>query len=74
MFPRHAYRVRASIKFGLFGRRGTIFAQGLKVVGSVTAEGLVEVNGGVDRATKPAPASHLAKSGLPTRGDVQLAP
>jgi cytoskeletal protein CcmA (bactofilin family) len=28
--------------------RGTIIAEGLKIVGSVTAEGLVEVNGQVD--------------------------
>ena len=41
-------------------------------VGSVTAEGLVEVNG--DKVTKPAPISHLAISGLPTRGEMQLAP
>jgi hypothetical protein len=26
-------------------RRGTVIAKGLKIVGSVTAEGLVEVNG-----------------------------
>ena len=26
--------------FGLFKRRGTIIAEGLKIVGSVTAEGL----------------------------------
>ena len=58
----------------LFERRGTITAEGLKIVGSVTAEGLVEVNRGVDRVTKPAPASHLATSGLPTRGDMQFAP
>ena len=29
-------------------RKGTVIAQGLKIVGSVTAEGLVEVNGQVD--------------------------
>jgi len=29
-------------------RRGTVIAKGLKIVGSVTAEGLVEVNGQVD--------------------------
>jgi cytoskeletal protein CcmA (bactofilin family) len=29
-------------------RRGTVIAEGLKIVGSVTAEGLVEVNGQVD--------------------------
>jgi hypothetical protein len=28
--------------------RGTVIAKGLKIVGSVTAEGLVEVNGQVD--------------------------
>jgi cytoskeletal protein CcmA (bactofilin family) len=32
----------------MFRRRGTIIAQGLKIVGSVTAEGLVEVNGQID--------------------------
>ncbi len=34
--------------FGLFRRRGTIIAEGLKIVGSVTAEGLVEVNGHIE--------------------------
>ncbi len=29
-------------------RRGTVIAEGLKIVGSVTAEGLVEVNGQVE--------------------------
>jgi cytoskeletal protein CcmA (bactofilin family) len=29
-------------------RRGTVIADGLKIVGSVTAEGLVEVNGNID--------------------------
>jgi hypothetical protein len=29
-------------------RRGTVIAEGLKIVGSVTAEGLVEVNGRLD--------------------------
>ena len=29
-------------------RRGTVIADGLKIVGSVTAEGLVEVNGQID--------------------------
>jgi Polymer-forming cytoskeletal len=29
-------------------RRGTVIAEGLKIVGGVTAEGLVEVNGQVD--------------------------
>ena len=29
-------------------RKGTVIAEGLKIVGSVTAEGLVEVNGQVD--------------------------
>ena len=29
-------------------RRGTLIAKGLKIVGSVTAEGLVEVNGQID--------------------------
>ena len=28
--------------------RGTVIAKGLKIVGSVTAEGLVEVNGQID--------------------------
>ena len=28
--------------------RGTVIAKGLKIVGSVTAEGLVEVNGHID--------------------------
>ena len=32
----------------LFKRRGTIIADGLKIVGSVTAEGLVEVNGHIE--------------------------
>jgi len=32
----------------LFRRRGTIIAEGLKIVGSVTAEGLVEVNGQIE--------------------------
>ena len=32
----------------LFRRRGTIIAEGLKIVGSVTAEGLVEVNGHIE--------------------------
>ena len=34
--------------FGLFRRRGTIIADGLKIIGSVTAEGLVEVNGHIE--------------------------
>jgi cytoskeletal protein CcmA (bactofilin family) len=29
-------------------RRGTVIAEGLKIVGSVTAEGRVEVNGQVE--------------------------
>ena len=29
-------------------QRGTLIAKGLKIVGSVTAEGLVEVNGQID--------------------------
>ena len=29
-------------------RRGTVIAEGLKIVGSVAAEGLVEVNGQID--------------------------
>lgn len=33
---------------GLFKHRGTIIAEGLKIVGSVTAEGLVEVNGHIE--------------------------
>jgi cytoskeletal protein CcmA (bactofilin family) len=33
---------------GLFKRKGTIIAEGLKIVGSVTAEGLVEVNGHIE--------------------------
>ena len=32
----------------MFRRRGTIIAEGLKIVGSVTAEGLVEVNGHIE--------------------------
>lgn len=32
----------------LFRRKGTIIADGLKIVGSVTAEGLVEVNGHIE--------------------------
>ncbi len=34
----------------MFGskQRGTVIAKGLKIVGSVTAEGLVEVNGQID--------------------------
>lgn len=71
MFPRHPYRVWG-VMLGLFELRGTIIAEGLKIVGSVTAEGLAEVDGGVDRVTKPAP--HRAASGLPTRGDMQPAP
>ena len=31
-----------------FGPKGTIIAEGLKIVGSVTAEGLVEVNGQIE--------------------------
>jgi cytoskeletal protein CcmA (bactofilin family) len=43
------YRVRReSVMFSLFRRRGTIIAEGLKIVGSVTAEGLVEVNGHIE--------------------------
>lgn len=34
--------------FSLFRRRGTIIAEGLKIVGSVTAEGLVEVKGQIE--------------------------
>ena len=34
--------------FGLFRRRGTIIADGLKIMGSVTAEGLVEANGHIE--------------------------
>jgi cytoskeletal protein CcmA (bactofilin family) len=32
----------------MFRRRGTIIAEGLRIVGSVTAEGLVEVNGQIE--------------------------
>jgi cytoskeletal protein CcmA (bactofilin family) len=32
----------------MFGKKGTIIAEGLKIVGSVTAEGLVEVNGQIE--------------------------
>jgi cytoskeletal protein CcmA (bactofilin family) len=34
----------------MFGsmRRGTVIAHGLKIVGNVTAEGLVEVNGQIE--------------------------
>ena len=32
----------------IFRRRGTITAEGLKIIGSVTAEGLVEVNGHIE--------------------------
>lgn len=32
----------------MFRRHGTIIAEGLKIVGSVTAEGLVEVNGQIE--------------------------
>ena len=32
----------------MFRRRGTIIAEGLKIVGTVTAEGLVEVNGKIE--------------------------
>jgi cytoskeletal protein CcmA (bactofilin family) len=32
----------------MFRRKGTIIAEGLKIVGSVTAEGLVEVNGQIE--------------------------
>jgi cytoskeletal protein CcmA (bactofilin family) len=31
-----------------FRRKGTVIAEGLKIVGSVTAEGLVEVNGQIE--------------------------
>ena len=31
-----------------YGRKGTVIAEGLKIVGSVTAEGLVEVNGQIE--------------------------
>ena len=34
--------------------RGTVIAKGLKIVGSVTAEGLVEVNGQIDGVARPA--------------------
>ena len=34
--------------FSLFRRRGTIIAEGLKITGTVTAEGLVEVNGHIE--------------------------
>ena len=46
----HASRVsrQGVIMFGLFRRRTTIIAEGLKIVGSVTAEGLVEVNGHIE--------------------------
>ena len=32
----------------MFKRRGTIIAEGLKIRGSVSAEGLVEVNGQIE--------------------------
>jgi hypothetical protein len=32
----------------LASKQGTVIAKGLKIVGSVTAEGLVEVNGQID--------------------------
>jgi cytoskeletal protein CcmA (bactofilin family) len=32
----------------MFRRKGTIIAEGLKITGSVSAEGLVEVNGHID--------------------------
>src|SRR5262245_4130164 len=32
----------------MFGRRGSIIAEGLKIKGSVSAEGLVEVNGQIE--------------------------
>jgi cytoskeletal protein CcmA (bactofilin family) len=31
-----------------YGRKGTVIAEGLKIIGSVTAEGLVEVNGQIE--------------------------
>jgi cytoskeletal protein CcmA (bactofilin family) len=31
-----------------FKQRGTVIAEGLKIVGSVTAEGLIEVNGQIE--------------------------
>jgi cytoskeletal protein CcmA (bactofilin family) len=41
-------RQEGCVMFSLFRRRGTIIADGLKIVGSVTAEGLVEVNGHIE--------------------------
>jgi hypothetical protein len=32
----------------MFKRRGTIIAEGLKIIGSVSAAGLVEVNGQIE--------------------------
>ena len=32
----------------MFGRKGTVIAEGLKITGSVSAEGLVEVNGHIE--------------------------
>ena len=43
--------------------RGTVIAKGLKVVGSVTAEGLVEVNGQIEaRCIAPRSSSRVALS------------
>src|SRR6476661_8827969 len=45
-----APRVMSCRRVSMFGskNRGTVIAKGLKIVGTVTAEGLVEVNGQVD--------------------------
>ena len=42
--------------------RGTVIAKGLKIVGSVTAEGLVEVNGQIDG--EPVAVPSLSPAGL----------
>ena len=46
-------------------QRGTVIAKGLKIVGSVTAEGLVEVNGQIDgelHCTSIVVAGHYQRS------------
>ena len=48
----------------MFGsrRRGTVIAEGLKIVGNVTAEGLVEVNGQIEGRTALHFAHYLSQS------------
>ena len=42
-------------------QRGTVIAEGLKIVGSVTAEGLVEVNGQIEGEISLVHSLSLAK-------------